>query len=119
MLSEAVDMPLDTEMEPEPRLEPEGGGRERALDFEVRTAYMSMRVKPVGFVVDVRDMEGTGGGEYPVYWANGTGISKICRTMGEGAFDLLDLAAEGRMPRGIFIAATDGEGGPLEIVNRV
>lgn len=85
---------------------------------KVVAAYREMDIKPTGVIVDVRSMEGSGGGMYPAYVADGVNATKFSEDVGNFAFDLTDLLKEtGSLPEGIYIASVNPDTDVLEIIN--
>lgn len=87
----------------------------------VINAFKQMNPKPVGLIIDCSEMEGSGGGRYPLYQATKDGkIKKLSNDAGVAAFAFTDMLSEnGELPEGCWIAGpSDGGDGPFEITNK-
>jgi hypothetical protein len=89
------------------------------IGVDVRAAWNKMPRKPVGLIFDVSEMEGTGGGSYPVFYSTGAMLSQISPNAGDFAYDLLEYVfAHGVLPKGIYLAGPNPDTGVFEITNR-
>lgn len=90
-------------------------------DNSVINAFNKMKPKPEGLIIDCSEMEGSGGGRYPLYQATGGKIKKLSDDAGVAAFAFTDMLAEnGELPEGCWVAGpSDGGDGPFEITNKV
>lgn len=86
---------------------------------DIVDAYNAMSPKPVNVVIiDCTEVDGSGSGYYPGYWADGATVKKFSDDVGEFiARGLIDAIKEGTVPDAFYAAWRPGGVGPLEITD--
>lgn len=86
---------------------------------DIVDAYKAMSPKPANVVIiDCTEVDGSGPGYYPGYWADGATVKKFSDDVGEFiAHGLIAAIKEGTVPDAFYAAWRPGGVGPLEITD--